>query len=438
MQKIRLSLILTAIMLIAGNLSFSAVARNMTDILRDSIITSHKIILFGRGDEPAADSISHTVLKFYEDQFRNVNDPLAPYFLFLSKDSKLAMGIGGCVRMRGYYDWGGSVPSPGFAPYLIPMYDNPARQRYLGTTPAGTALFFRVLGRNRLMGEYQLYIEANFNGYQSRDFHLKKAYGVINDWTIGYANSTFSDPTALPPNVDASGPNSKMSATAVLIRWLHNFKKGWSIAASVETPSDQISSIPEVTAKVEQYIPDIAAFGQYAWGSNDHVRLAGILRFLPYRNLIEKQNRNILGWGLHCSGIWHPARSVTLYGMINGGQGYASLGGDLLMGNYDLINVPDERGKMYAPFSYGGYGAVQYNFTPSVFATAIFGGARYNPKHGAPAGEYKEGLYMTLNAFWYLTERISCGAELNLGRRMNVDGATGWARRAQLMAQFSF
>lgn len=113
------------------------------------------------------------------------------------------MGIGGCVRMRGYYDWDGAIPASGFAPYLIPMNPDPAHDRNFGTTPAGSTLFFRVIGRNKSLGDYQLYIEANFNGYQGRDFHLKKAYAVINDFTIGYANSSFSDQGALPPTVDA-------------------------------------------------------------------------------------------------------------------------------------------------------------------------------------------------------------------------------------------
>ena len=93
---------------------------------------------------------------------------------------------------------GRAIPSRGFAPYLIPMEPDPADMRHLGTSPSGTALFFRVLGRNKSLGEYQLYIEANFSGYQYLGFQLKKAYAIINDFTIGYASSTFSDPAALP------------------------------------------------------------------------------------------------------------------------------------------------------------------------------------------------------------------------------------------------
>lgn len=435
MKKTLIPILLSAFISTAAE----AETKNLSDALMDSIKKSEKIIYFGKGEEPDQESSSKIIQKFYEDQFRHSQDPLAPYFLFMSKDNSLAMGMGGCVRMRAYYDWGGAIPSPGFAPYLIPMQNNPLRERYFGTTPSGTALFFRVIGANKKLGEYQLYIQADFSGYQSRDFKLKKAYAIINDWTIGYANSTFSDPSALPPIIDASGPNSKMSATDVLVRWMHDFKnKHWTLAASVETPSDKVQEIDGETAKVEQYVPNFAMFGQFAWGQSDHIRLAAIYRSLSYRDLITQKNHYKPGWGVQLSGVWHPIYSVTLYGAANTGYGYGSLGGDWLMGNYDLVSDPAKKGTLYTPFCIGGYFAAQYNFTHNVYASATFGGTRYNPYKGADPSEYKGGLYITANVFWNLTARISCAAEFNLGRRQNQDGETKWARRIGAMAQFSF
>lgn len=429
---------LLAFIIISG-VTLSASAKTMTEISQDSLLKEHKFIYFGKGEEPLMDSTVNMMRHFYEDQFFNFQDPLAPYFMFMSKDNSLAMGVGGVVRMRVYYDWGGALPSPGFAPYLIPMEKNPESMRNLGTTPAGTALFFRVIGMNKKLGQYQLYIEANFNGYQSRDFHLKKAYGQINDFTIGYTNSTFSDPGALPPAVDASGPNAKMSATSVLVRYLHEFKnKRWAVAASVEAPKNGIDVIADTTSAVNQYIPDIAAFGQFQWAKSGHIRLAGILRTHPYRDLLTQKNYSVVGWGLQLSGIYQPENHITLYGMVNGGKGYTSMGGDWLMGKYDLIGNPDIPGRMYAPGAVGGYAAIQYNINPSMFFSATYGATRYLPKDRGLSNEYKSGMYIAINYFWYLTPRISCAAEFNIGRRENMDGQTAWARRIGAMAQFSF
>lgn len=432
-MKTRLLLLFLAA---AGSLA-ALHGQTMTEIAMDSTLRNHKIIFFGKGDEPSQDSTLRLIRTFYEDQFRHFQDPLAPYFLFMSKDANLAMGVGGVVRMRGYYDWAGVVPSPGFAPYLIPMHKDPANRRKLATTPAGTALFFRVIGRNKSLGNYQLYIEANFNGYQARDFHLKKAYGVINGFTIGYANSTFSDPGALPPAIDASGPNAKMSATAVLVRYLHEFNSGWSVAGSVETPDNAIDANNTTTANIDQYIPDFAAFGQYAWKSG-YLRLAAITRSLSYRDLVAGKNHTVQGWGLQLSGRWQPDNRFTFYGAFNGGRGYSSLGGDWLMGKYDLVNDPEHPGKMYSPYTIGGYAGIQFNLNPSMFFSATYGGTRYMPRHDANPDEYKTGKYIAVNYFWYLTPRISCGVEVNLGRRENTDGHHAWARRAGAFVQFSF
>lgn len=428
---------LTAILALIAFSALGSQAKTMTEIAMDSTLKDHKFIYFGKGDNPSPDSTSMMVQRFYMDQFRHFQDPLAPYFLFMSKDNNLAMGVGGCVRMRAYYDWGGSIPSPAFAPYLIPMDKDPAKKHQLGTTPAGTALFFRVIGRNKKLGNYELYIEANFNGYESRDFHLKKAYGQINDWTIGYTNSTFSDPGALPPAVDAAGPNAKMSATTVLVRWLHQFKKGWSLAASVESPTDHVAADGFKTQQVNQYIPDVAAFGQYSWKSG-YVRLAGIMRSLMYRDMVQAKNHTVVGWGLQVSTRWQPEDHITLYGMLNGGRGYSSLGGDWLMGKYDLVGNPYRAGKMYAPGTIGGYAAIQYNLNPSMFFSGTWGATRYLPKHHGDPDEYKTGMYIAVNYFWYLTPRISCAAEFNLGRRENMDGRHQWARRAGILASFTF
>ena len=425
-------------MMLAGGLCALGQNKSLRDVAMDSALTSHKLIYFGKGEEPPRDTVTNLIRQFYETQFHHFSDPLAPYFLFLSKDSKLAMGMGGAVRMRAYYDWDGSIPSPGFAPYLIPMQKDPARDRYFGTTPAGTCLFFRVIGTNKKLGNYQIYIEANFNGYQARDFHLKKAYATINDWTVGYANSTFSDPQALPPIIDASGPNAKMSATSVLVRWMHDLPKGFTIAASLETPDQSIETVENQTAKATQYVPDVAVFAQWRFNTSDHIRLSAIYRSLSYRNLLTSKNKYTPGWGLQLSSLWSPIRPLTLYGTVNGGAGYASLGGDWLMGNYDLVPDQDKPGKLYSPYVVGGFVGVQYNITPSIFISGTFGGTRYCPKYTMKPNEYKEGLYMAANVYWYLTPRISCGAEIDLGRRRNADGATVWARRVNAMAQFSF
>lgn len=434
-----LTLLLAAIL--AGGFAYARQDRNHTDVLTDSLKKSHKILLFGEDGvgvtDTRNDSIRQLVELFYYDQFRQFQDPSAPYFLFMSRDAQLAMGIGGCVRMRGWYDWGGSVNANGFAPYLISMNPDMTHNKKLGTTPAGSSLFFRVLGRNKVLGHYQVYIEANFNGYQSRDFHLKKAYAIVNNWTIGYANSTFSDPAAQSPFVDAQGANNKITPTNVLVRKMFEFKKGWSLALSLETPSTAVANTT-YTKKVDEWLPDFAAFVQYQWEESSHLRLAGILRTLSYRNLETQKNHNVMGWGAMLTSVFHPTYNITGYAGINGGHGIESLGGDLQVDNLDLVATPSKSGEMYAPASLGWNIGLQYNFNPSVFVSASYSESHLFSKKGSAADMYKYGRLLAVNCFWNLTPRIQVGAEFDLGQRNNIDGSDRWARRAGAMVQFSF
>ena len=192
--------------------------------------------------------------------------------------------------------------------------------RKFGTTPAGTALFLQMSGQSPI-GTYRLYIEANFNGYQGRGLHLKKAYATLRDFTIGYANSTFSDPAAMAPTVDAQGATNKLSKTDVLVRYMPTFRQHWTLAVSLENPSSQIDVSNGETAKTSEWLPDFSAFLQYQWGDGEHVRLSGIVRNLGYRDLIEERNHNVAGWAVQLSSMAHPLPPLTTYLTFNYGHG---------------------------------------------------------------------------------------------------------------------
>lgn len=430
----------TAAIMLSAACALGAMATAPADEQHEALVKDHKLIFFGEGETPQSDSIRNLVENFYYDQFRSFQDPQAPYFLFMSRDSQLAMGIGGMVRMRGYFDWGGTTGTPGFSPYFIPTKRDELNRQRIGSSPAGTALFFRVIGRNKRLGDYQLYIEANFNGYQTRDFHLKKAYATINDWTIGYASSTFGDGAAVPPTIDASGPTMKMDGTNVLVRYMHHFRKsGIYVAASVETPDMTVQEDGTSTAARSQFMPNIAAMVQYEWLTGQHIRLSAITRFLPYRDMINSRNHQKVGWGLQFSTVFRPVDPLTVYATVNGGRSYSNFGGDFLLGKYDLVANPEKPGQLNTVPGWGYFAGLQYNFTPQVFMSATFGQGRYLPHHGTAAGsDYKYGLYGAVNLFWYLTPRISFGAEANFGERMNFDGTHGWGHRVGALAQFSF
>lgn len=399
----------------------------------------HKVVMVGDGETANADSIRRMIDMFYVDQFHHFKDPLAPYFLLMSRDASLAMGVGGAVRMRGWADFDGSIDANGFAPYMISVPSSPDQRRRIGGTPGGTSLFFRVIGFNPIFKNFNAYIQCDFSGADNVGFKLKKAYVTVRDWTIGYATTTFADPAAETPTIDGAGPNGKASRTAMLVRWMHSFTPHWSMAASIEMPSSHIDADGTNTKRLHDWMPDVVTFGQYTWAHEQHIRLGGILRTLPYRDLVNGTNHSMIGWGAQLSGIIKPINQAAIFAAVNGGRGYSSYLGDLSIGNYDLVSKAGHPGKMYAPWSMGLSVGAKYNFRYNVYACAVFGHARYFSDHAQLLpDDYHIGNYYAANIFWDITPRLQVGAEYLHGQRRNFDGEHASANRVDVLFQFAF
>ena len=412
-------------------------SRSVNDLRIETMRNNTHVI--NNGDKTNSDSISRLLNIFYYDQFRHFQDPRAPYFMFLSKKGDLALGVGGQVKIRGYFDWHGSIPTVGFIPFNIPIPKDPTRMNALSASPSGTGLFFTLLGNNRLLGNFMAYFQADFSGYNQRGFRIKKAYITVKDWTAGYAVTTFEDTQAEPATVDGAGPNGINSRKNVLVRYMHGFKKNWKVAASVEFPSESVSADGVNTAACTPYIPDFAAFLQYQWDEgNSHLRLSGLLRTLTYRDLLKGRNYNITGWGLQLSTVINPVAPLNLYGIISTGQGHASYTADLGNGDFDLIPVVGEPGRLYAPWAAGLVLGAQYYFNQKVFMDVAFSQQTYYPKVNPKDSSYKYGLYAVGNIFWDITPRFEVGLEYLHGKRKNFNGESGSANRVMAMLMVSF
>lgn len=406
--------------------------------IQNMIQTTH---IIGEGSEEAArDSLFRLLNNYYYDQFRHSQDPRAPYFMFLSKNGTMALGMGGVIRMRGYFDWNGSIPISGFSPYYIPIPKNPTSDKALAANPSGTAFFFTLLGHSSRFGDYVGHIEAGFSGYNNRDFKLKKAYIQTGDWTAGYATTTFEDTKAEPSTVDGAGANGINTRTNVLVRYMHTFKGNhWTVAGSIEIPSSSIDADGTTTKACADYVPDFAAFGQYQWNDGmSHIRLSGLLRVLTYRNLLQEQNKNIVGWATQLSTVLKVLPQFNLYGIASVGQGHSSYTTDLAGGNFDLIAKEHQPGELYAPTAVGYVLGASYYFLPSLYCNVALSEQRYYPRINPDNSQYKYGLYGAFNLFWDVTPRFEVGIEYLAGKRMNFSGTKGNANRLTAMMMVSF
>lgn len=406
-------------------------------INRYNIIKDTEIVYYGR-DDRTIDSAAYISMlnRFYDDYFRHPQDPKAPYFMLMSRSGNMAMGVGGDLRLIGSYDFDGSMSGAGFIPYDIPIPKDISSNNLLQLSPNRTGFFVSVMGHNKTLGDFLVYVHGKFNG-SNNTFKLDRAYATIREWTFGYTLSTFVDPIAQPSTVETQGPNSEISDKRMLVRYIKPIDKKWTIAASVEAPNAAIPTSDTYKPHTPN-IPDFAAFVQYAY-NKQHIRLSAIVRNMGYTNLTDMTNHNVTGWGINLNMKLRPIDPLTLYASFNTGRGIGNTVNDLSAGDNDLIGYVGT-GKMYAPRSYGWYGAVQYNFRPNLFSTVIVSQERLLLEHNSdytPQG-YRYGLYGTVNTFWNIVPRLQLGAEFNIGRRMNEDGVHRPGYRASIMAQYSF
>ncbi|MCC8114053.1 MAG: hypothetical protein LIP03_08700 [Bacteroidales bacterium] len=416
-------------------------AQAPTQVRQQQIEADEKLIFFGNGDADTS-AYARLISSYYIDQFRHSQDPRAPYFMMMSRNGKLAMGIGGDIEANVAYDWHGSIEGMDFAPYLIDVHPDHADVNRFQTYAGNTALFFTVFGNSDRFGNFKFYIEGEFSGDDDGKYlKLKKAYGTVGDWTLGYTKSSFSDPAAQPPTVETQGANACADDTRFLLRYMHDVGKHFTFALSAENPDN---AVPDATTYYEPgpvYMPDFAGFVQWGWdGGDQHVRLMGMVKGIRYSNLYLEKNSYATGWGVDLSTVFRPVDPLTVYAAGYYGQGISSMVSDLSFGDLDLMAVRDRPGKMEPPHSFGWYAGLQYNYSPNVFSTVVVSQERILPRNRAAySGDtYKYGLYGVANIFWDITPRCEVGAEIDLGKRCNQNGDHRMAYRASLVGTFSF
>lgn len=416
--------------------------RSVTQTKRSKNIQNIKLLTLNGGinvDIPS-DSAVELINQFYVDQFRHFRDPEAPYFMLMSRDANLALGVGGTISADGWFDWHGSIPDLGFTTYDIPVPNSPMHQRKLAGTMTNSGIFFTLLGRNNLLGRFKAYFSMKFSGYPDSNFQIDKVYFMFRNFTVGRSTSTFADPMALPPSTDDAGANGHLSRTNVLVRYMKTTKnQHWTYAGGLEFPNQQINCTEGMSVEDTPYVPDAAAFVQYQWDRGEsHVRLCGLARMLTYHNLILQQNKRVFGWGAQLSSVWNITYPVTLYADLNYGKGDASYLCDLSGYKYDLVPDIQQPGRMFAPEALAGLIALKYNFKPNIYSDVTFSGVRYYADGREGSNEYKYGLYYSVNTIWEVTTRMMLGAEYLHGVRSNFNGEHGTANRLNVLFRLHF
>lgn len=429
MRTLLLSTAITALCCISAP---TAEAKVYGDTIR---IPERAIIL--TGDSANADHQGNIAI-LYSREGMSFDEPGAPRFLFLDREGKVALGIGGYVKGVGMYDVDGAIDGEGFTTFDIPVPFDPAQRQRFGASAAQSTIFLKLVTRPTKVGRAIVYIQTGFNssanGYTMK---LKQAYVSVGHVTAGLARSTFSDGESQAPTIDSEGPSGQITAKNMLFQYKTSSYKGLSAAISIENPSASYSTVSGHSEAIAQRFPDIPVYVQYAWNSGCHVRLSAIYRRLSYRDLSNQTNRFVDGWGVHLSSVGDIIGNLGYFGHAAYGKGIARYINDLGGNGYDL--VPDNfAGRLQAPGTLAYTGGVSYNFTKKFFMTASYSQVRVYDCSSLGGDSYHYARYATVNGFYNLTGDFQVGAECVIGRRVDYDGAKGHANRLEVMMQYNF
>lgn len=427
--KLSLPVIVTVAMTLIPNNS-SAQAINYADTVG---VPQRAIILTGN---PDAGNEHIAVLYSREDM--SFDDPSAPRFLFLDREGKVALGIGGYVKGVASYDFDGAIDDNGFVTNAIPVPADPALRNRFGADASHSTIFLKLVTKNSKLGRIIVYVQTNFTGDDGGyGLKLKQAYVNIGHLTAGLARSTFADGESQAPTVDTEGPSGQIDAKNMLFQYKTSSWKGLSAAISAEYPKADYTLTSAYEQKISQRFPDIPLYVQYSWKSGNHIRLSGILRELSYRDLVSGKNRFETGWGVHFSTIADVVGGLKFFGHVAYGKGIAHYVNDLGDLGCDLI-PSDTPGRLKAPGVLAWTGGLQYNFTKDFFMSANYSYSRIYENEHLGNGAYKYAHYIAVNGFYNIIPDLMIGAEYVYGQRSDVDRLHGHANRFEAMLQYSF
>lgn len=392
-----------------------------------------------------AQDTSSTYNTLHENAPHIQGTPDVPRFTVHGKEGKFYMGLGANIKAVGLYDFGNPINDQNmFVTSAIPVTRDPGNGGQFRISAQQSNIYLNVVALPGTKNQLGAYVSINFvgNGYAPS---LNHAYLKYRGITAGYTYSLFTDAAAAPATIDYEGPNAFTCVINGNISYEHPFGKNkeWKAGIGLGTPVNSFTNATD-TKTVTQRVPDIPFYLQRSWAEGKGwLRVSGIVRNLYYRDITAGKNVDKVGWGIKASGMTPIVGGLSAYYQGVYGKGIASYIQDLGGTGMDLMPDSANAAELEPVKVWGAFGALQYNFTPNVFCTAIYSHVRtyahqYSDSTNPWRTSYKYAQYALANVFWQVNPIVQVGLEYIYGRRVDYNGAQGHDNRLQALLQVSF
>lgn len=369
-----------------------------------------------------------TILK--ENAPQTPNDNGLPRFAIVGKERQFYLGIGAQFLGEGVFTWGDQASSAiDFEPSTLTP-STPGNRSELDFAWQSSSIYLNFVAMPGTDNKIGIFFKGKFNG--DKTFKCSHFYAKYRGLTAGYTKSVFHDGSASPMTIDGQGPNGYSDLSVFTVYWHQKFTKRFSGAIGIDAPTLSMTT-GTTTAKVNQRIPSVPFYLQYAWDKGDsHIRLSGIVRPTQYRDLTESRNRAVVGGGIQLSGIANIADGLTFSFSGIYGKGL----GNYLRDDNDLglDAVPlAEAGRIATVKSMGLTGGLTYCISRKVQTNLVYSHlTNWLPEKAVvDPDQYRYGDYVAANVIYNVSKFVSAGIEYDYGHRKSFDGTGLHANRLQ-------
>lgn len=383
-----------------------------------------------------------------------------PKFIIKSENNNFLMTIGGAINPILGWDIGNNLydqPDAGinFVTQDIPVPAVKGHKSDFFINALNADVDLTIVGLANTPHAITGYIKFGTNGVNNQ-IKLKKAYITWRGLTAGLVSTLFKDGLACqPPTIDPQGPSGCVSGSVYEIGYKSKSFSGFRFAAAVDLPTFHSSNgvyrgkdFPvfdgtQVTdfSDVQQMIPDIPVWVEWAENDANRIRLSGIFRDFAYHDELADRTRHSVGWGLMLSGNWTPVKPLQVYLQAVYGKGIGNYIQDI--SGLPLSFIPKNSTPGYmtpAPmtglnlgFSIQATKRLQFNIMASearIWNVEEYANALDETQN------YKYALYGAVNAFYNITPYLQWGVECVWGKRQTWN--IGGAHDTRIQTQLSF
>ncbi|MBE6319025.1 MAG: hypothetical protein E7081_08655 [Bacteroidales bacterium] len=410
-----------------------------------TMVTQDRKIEFVVGNDSAMqDSVANPYDVLLEN--RPVDpDFVAPHFAIIDKEQRFYLSLGATVKALISEDYANPYDNPtDFKPSAFTKA-LPGNEQSLQMTIKSSSINLNIVGMPKNKYRIGLFAMLMFNGGVGNDYFVKCDHAYIRcmGLTMGYTSSVYDDKSADAYLIDGNGPGASGGHSNMTFNWQRNLSREIRVGAGIELPKVSYTQWAASDEQmVNQRVPSIPFYVQYAWGEIGHVRLSSVVRTMTYRDYVDNRNRSLVGYGLKFTSNYKIG-NVVGYFMAQGGSGIANYLKDNDGFCLDLVPDANNSGQLKRTEAWGGLAALQYYYKPNMFSTAMYGYMRnYVDKYENGSIDFGQHMkyehYAAVNFIWRASSFVDIGVEYNYGLKRSFANESIHNNRITAMFKVGF